>query len=254
MYKKCKPIEDKIMIVLGTVDDLESEIEEIKKSLDNKYVQNSSQSPDKKDELEVCKLSIQRKPTTREEKASRGNVLSQILEGEIKTLKTEYEIRFQNLEMKPQSNVYNKSNLDKFMDTKGNNELFKDVNHSKRLEDAKNFQSESGIDGHSKKYLLQNEMVLYQLYSRYKEMVSELDIYKQNIMDNLRFGSKKTEIFIKDHKQRKRSRSLQFKVFKVKEDILGKIRIDYLIKENPEEELKLWNNNMNGRLEELEKL
>jgi len=34
LYKKCKPIEDKVMIVLGTVDDLENEIEEIKESLD----------------------------------------------------------------------------------------------------------------------------------------------------------------------------------------------------------------------------
>jgi len=195
-----------------------------------------------------------RKPTSREEKVSRANVLSQIMEGEINNLKKEFETRFEKVETKisSHSNIYNSSNLDKFLDTKGNDQLFKTINHEKRKENAKNMKIEVADDINSKKYLLQNDMVLYQLYARYKEMVAELDIYKDKIMDNLRFASKKTEIFIEDYKQRKRSKSVQFKVFKVKGDILGKARFDYLAKENPEKELKLWNNNMNGRLEKLE--
>jgi methylphosphotriester-DNA--protein-cysteine methyltransferase len=134
------------------------------------------------------------------------------------------------------------------LEKKDDNELFEEVNHKKRKDDSK---EQLGKKAFSKK-IIQNDMVLFQLYSRYREMVGELDVYRDKVMENLRFEEKHKDLLLEDYRPRKRSNSVEFKVFKVKEGVLGKVRLDYVEKMNPEKELNNWNQNLNERLEEIE--
>jgi len=204
------------MIALGSADDLENEIEQIKDTINN--IQVSSQSPEKDHEVDFSQVPIPKKP--KEEKQSRANVMTQILEGEIARVKKEYDLRFESLEKKllEQVSKANRSNFDTFLDLKDDNLLFEGTNHPKRIEEAKGITGSGSQNKNVRNKIVQNEMVLYQLYGRYKQMVAELDTYKNKIMDNLWFGEKHTDIFIKNPKLRKRSNSLEFKVFNIQDD------------------------------------
>lgn len=243
------------MIAIGSIDDIENEIETIKQ-----VVNSINLSSDKQEEgKEGVDISIPKRLTVKDQselrlpeaKPSRMNVLSQILEGEIERLKTEYNSKFEEFDKKivKQAGMYQRSNYTDFLDYKDSNRLFDNINHTKRIEDA---SSELGKPDFRKR-VVQNDMVLFQLYSRYREMLKELNVYKDKIMDNLRFEEKTIEPLATDIKHRKRSNSLQFRIVKLKGDILGRAKVDYLIKENPEKELQTWNSNINDRLIELEK-
>jgi hypothetical protein len=84
-------------------------------------------------------------------------------------------------------------------------------------------------------------------------MVKELDSYKDSVMKVMKFEEKQTKVFIEGHKERKRSNSLNYKVHKVKNEVLGKVRIDYFEKLDQEGDYNKWNVNLNERIEELEK-
>ena len=244
------------MIAIGTIDDIENEIENIKNVVNNLDFSQAKQAEEGKEEGEVSvpKKLVAKDPSELrlpETKSSRVNVLSQILEGEIERLKSEYNSKFEDFDRKlaKQAGMYQRSSYGDFLDYKDNNKLFEEVNHNKRIEDATTELNKTSFN----KRIVQNDMVLFQLYSRYREMVKELNVYKDKIMDNLRFEEKTIEPFTTEIKKRKRSNSLQFRIFKLKGDILGRAKIDYLIKENPEKELQNWNTNINDRLIELEK-
>ena len=250
IHKKCKPIEDKVMIILGTVDDLENEIEHIKDTISNIEVACAGEGEGDEDRKRPVKR-FKTELKSSEPRQSRVNVLSQILEGEIENLKTEYNSKFEEFDqrLKKHAGMYQRSAFQDFVEAKEDNKLFEDVNHNKRQEDVK-----AQLDTRSyNRRLVQSDMVLFQLYSRYKEILKELNIYRDKVMENLRFEEKQTYPLIEDYVPRKRSKSIEFKVFKVKEDVLGKVRFDFLQKPEPEKELNNWNTNFNGRLEDIEK-
>lgn len=249
LHKKCKPIEDKVAIMLETIDDLENEIEEIKSNA-HKFAIQAAQMTDEQNEefLESTKklLSSPSKPT--EKKQSRVSIMNQLLETELEGIKKMYDSRFESIEEKLSKQSYTPSTgYEKFLLQKDQNKLFEDINHKERKEEA-------NTELHKKEYskkVIQNDMVLYQLYSRYNEMVGELDVYKEKIMENLRF-EEKTPLFYTPVKQRPRANSVEFKVQKMKNDILGKAKLHFIPKPDAENELKKWNFNFNDRLEEIE--
>lgn len=252
LHKKCKPIEDKVMIILGTVDDLENQIEEIRESVNN--IDFSKMHYDEEGhEVAIPKMKkLSKDKATTEQKQSRVNVLSMVLDTEIGNLKAEYNVKFEEFEnkLKKQSGMYQRSSYGDFLDLKDSNMLFEEVNHDKRIEEAK---AQIGKPKDAKKRLVQNDMVLYQLYARYKGMVKELDSYKDSVMKHLTFEEKQSKVFIENYKERKRSNSVNFKIHKVKDDVLGQVRIDYFEKMDPEGDYNKWNTNINDRIEELEK-
>jgi chromosome segregation ATPase len=95
LYKKCKPIEDKVNIILGTVDDLENEIESLRETI------NSIEITEKDENGEMSTRMIKKlKPETKdvEKPPSRNNLFSQVLESEISRLREEYNSRFDEFE------------------------------------------------------------------------------------------------------------------------------------------------------------
>ncbi|CAI2374063.1 unnamed protein product [Moneuplotes crassus] len=248
LYKKCKPIEDKVMIALGSIDDIENEIEDLKSTLSG--FQSKDLSP-MKDDKDSKNISFAKKMTT-QEKQKKATALSQVMDGEIKNLRKEMEEKFSLLDTKIKVGG-GSSSFDRFLGLKDRDELFNSTNHNKRIEEAKGFGSTSFEKIDAKNYIMHNDMVLHQLYSRYKQIVEELDIYKDKIMANIKFGQKKTSVLVKNFKQRKRSNSLEFKVFKIKDDVLGKARFNFIKSPTPEKDLLKWNSNIDGRLEKIEK-
>lgn len=252
LHKKCKPIDDKVMIILGTIDDLETQVEEIRESVNNIDF-SKMHFNEEGHEVVLPKIKkINKDKATDEQKQSRVNVLSMVLDSEIGNLKAEYNSKFEEFEskLKKQSGMYQRSSYGDFLDLKDSNMLFEEVNHEKRIEEA---QAQIGKPKDAKKRLVQNDIVLYQLYARYKGMIKELDGYKDNVMKHLTFEEKQTKVFIQDYKERRRSNSVNFKVHKVKDDVLGQVRIDYFKKLDTEGDYNKWNSNINERIEELEK-
>lgn len=83
---------------------------------------------------------------------------------------------------------YQKSGYDEFLELKDNNRLFEEVDHKRRQDEAKIPVSTGNPQ---RRRLVQNDMVIYQLYSRYKEMIHELDTYKDTLLSNVYFENKR---------------------------------------------------------------
>ena len=94
---------------------------------------------------------------------------------------------------------------------KDSNGLFQENNHKEREDNAIKILRNNEL----KKKVVQNNMVLYQLYSRYQHMVDELNIFRDKIMDNLRFEETSLMYSI-DNKEKERPKSVEFKVKRIK--------------------------------------
>jgi len=168
-----------------------------------------------------------------EEKKSRGTLMTQMVEAQINTLWEQYNKRFEKLESKLSKRIPN-SGFEEFMELKDENKLFEGIDHQQRIAEAK----DKDFKG---KKVIENNMVLYQLYSRYKEMTNELDHYKNNLMESLKFESDPQQVLMDDQILRTRSKSVDIDLAHSK------------LISNPQKELEDWNMNLNDRIINMEK-
>lgn len=95
LHKKCKPIEDKVNIILGTVDDLENELEGIRDTVNSIEITEKDENGETSTKM-IKKLKPEIKAT--EKSPSRNNLFSQVLESEINRLREEYNSKFDEFE------------------------------------------------------------------------------------------------------------------------------------------------------------
>lgn len=153
LHKKCKPIEDKINIMLETVDDLENELENITSS--NKKL--SSEMPHRH-HFEDASSSNNEKSSPRkpEPKQSRVTLLNQLLDNELEVLKKQYNDRFEKLEKALAKGAINpSSDYEKFLSRKDSNTLFEENDHKQR----EDFAMEILKNKELRKKVVQNDMV-----------------------------------------------------------------------------------------------
>jgi hypothetical protein len=91
LYKKCKPIEDKIMIILGTVDDVENQIEEIRECVNNLDFSKSQFNEDGESINNPKFRKLSKKVVSPEQKQARVSAMSQVMDYQIENLKEEYK-------------------------------------------------------------------------------------------------------------------------------------------------------------------
>jgi chromosome segregation ATPase len=91
LHKKCKPIEDKVMIILGTVDDVENQIEEIRECVNNLDFSKAQFNEDGEAVNNPKFRKLSKKIVSPEQKQSRVTAMSQVMDSQIESLKNEYK-------------------------------------------------------------------------------------------------------------------------------------------------------------------
>lgn len=127
-------------------------------------------------------------------RSSRAPVLQQLIEKEIKTLRDEVAESLGKMDERMRMITVTGGNTGgfsaaapddpffsdraAFIRKKEAGTLFDNIDHQARMDASKNISSPLGIGNSKYKF---NDEVVYELYNRYKQIIEELDNYKQNL-------------------------------------------------------------------------